>query len=54
MISVQNYHGYHAFRLDDEKYSAYPYEKEFLLAEGVEVYVMKVEDVTTNNSSPGF
>ena len=44
-ISVQNYNGFNGFRLNGEKYSAYPQEREVILLDGTKVIVMKIEDV---------
>ena len=53
LISVQNYNGFNGFRLNGEKYSAYPLEREVILLDGTKVVVMKVEersakDITTD------
>ena len=45
LISVQNYNGFNGFRLNGEKYSAYPLEREVILLDGTKVIVMKVEEV---------
>ena len=44
-ITVRNYLGFHAFRINDERYTAHPYEQEFLLMEGIFVWVLKVEEI---------
>jgi len=54
MISVQNYYGFNGFRLNGEKYSAYPLEKEVILLDGTQVAVMKVEDVKVNSNDEDF
>ena len=46
IISVQNYIGFNGFRLNGEKYSAYPLEREVILLDGTKVVVMKVEEET--------
>lgn len=57
VISVRNYLGYHAFRMNDERYTAYPQEQEYLLMEGIFLWVMKVEELLVedwdNNDSSG-
>ena len=45
LISVQNYNGFNGFRLNGEKYSAYPLEREVILLDGTKVIVMKVEEI---------
>ena len=39
---IGNYSGFSGFRLDTEEYSAYPYEKEFLFIEGLDVKVLEI------------
>lgn len=45
MISVRNYLGFHAFRMNDDRYTAFPQEQEYLLMEGMFLWVMKVEEL---------
>ena len=45
VISVRNYLGYHAFRMSDDRYTAFPEEQEFLLMDGIFLWVIKVEDI---------
>lgn len=45
LISVQNYNGFNGFRLNGEKYSAYPMEREVILLDGTKAIVMKVEEM---------
>lgn len=49
VISVRNYLGFHAFRMNDERFTAYPQEQEFLLMEGIFLWVMKVEELLVEN-----
>jgi len=52
VISIQNNMGFSGFRLNDEKYTAYPGEQVFLLGEGFPVNVLKVEqDVVIHNKN---
>ena len=51
VFALQNYKGYAGFRLNEDKYSAYPLEEEVLLKEGFEVYVLRVETMTVQNRS---
>ena len=44
VYSILNYYGFPGFRLNSKKYSVYPGEQEYLLMEGFEVFVLKVED----------
>jgi len=44
VYSIRNHAGFNGFRLNSKKYSVYPGEQEYLLMEGFEVYVLKVED----------
>lgn len=46
MISIQNYRGISGFRLNHQAYSAHDHEQEFLLMEGLQVFVLKVEEAT--------
>ena len=41
---VNNYYGTCAFRMTDERFTAFPYEQEFLLVEGIKVRVLDIED----------
>lgn len=43
VISCQNYYQFDGIQLNNEAYTAYPYEKEVLLSEGCKVYILKVE-----------
>jgi len=45
IVSVQNYNGFNGFRLNGEKYSAYPLEREVILLDGTKVVVFKVEEL---------
>ena len=54
MISVQNYNNFNGFRLNGEKYSAYPQEKEVILLDGTQVVVMKVEDIKVDQQAEEF
>lgn len=45
VISMRNYLGYHAFRMSDDRYTAFPEEQEFLLMDGIFLWVIKVEDI---------
>ena len=48
---IQNYGGLRGFRLTKEKYSAFPHEQEYLLMEGLNVKVLKIqEDVKIQNN----
>lgn len=51
IISVQNYNGFNGFRLNGEKYSAYPLEREVILLDGTRVVVMKVEELEIQSSN---
>lgn len=42
---MQNYRGISGFRLNNQEFSAHDHEQEFLLMEGLQVFVIKVEDV---------
>ena len=46
---MQNYNGFNGFRLNGEKYSAYPLEREVILLDGTKVVVMKVEEINVNS-----
>ena len=54
LISVQNYNGFNGFRLNGEKYSAYPLEREVVLLDGTKVAVMKAEDIEVKNKNREF
>ena len=43
VMSCQNYESFSGLRLNNEAYTAYPYEQEIILAEGSEVIVLKVD-----------
>lgn len=43
MIMCQNYQMTQGARLNNKAFSAYPYEAEMLLPDGVEVYILDVE-----------
>lgn len=49
VISVRNYDSFSGFRLDLDCYSAHPEEKEYLLMEGVKLWVLDVDDYTIKN-----
>ena len=52
---IRNYEGFYGFRLSDERYSAFPAEKEFLLMEGFDVLIINVDnDYVIENKVPGF
>jgi len=44
VILIQNYNGYDGFSINSKCHSAYPEEREYLLREGFNVTVLKVED----------
>ena len=44
VYSIRNYTGFQGFRLSDKRYSVYPSEQEYLLVEGLVVYVLDVEE----------
>ena len=49
VFAIQNFKGFAGFRLNLDKYSAYPAEQEVILKEGFEVHVLKVESVKVQN-----
>lgn len=52
---IRNYEGFYGFRLSDERYSAFPAEKEFLLMEGFDVLIINVDnDYVIENKVPGL
>lgn len=44
VMSFRHYKRFPGFRLNTHEYSSYPYEDEYLLEEGVRMYVLKVEE----------
>ena len=42
VYSIQNYDGFRGFRLNDKRYTVYPSEQEYLLMEGIRVFVLNV------------
>ena len=42
VMSMQNYFTYYAFRLNSQQYSAHHHEDEYLLMDGIAMYVIKV------------
>ncbi len=55
VISLQNYGNFAGFRANSELYSAHANEKELVLKEGIQMWVMKVDsfkvdEVTTSDS----
>jgi len=42
---MKNYKSYHSFRLNDAKYTAHPYEQEYIMMEGILMHLMKVEEI---------
>lgn len=48
-MCVQNYHTFKGIRLNKSDYSAHHHEQEVLLAEGIEFFLMGVEDVVIDN-----
>ena len=40
---MRNYSGFAGFRNTDERFTAYTHEQEYLLVEGLKVYVLDVE-----------
>jgi len=40
---IQNHCGFRGFRLNDDKYSAYSHEQEYLLVEGFQVQILKID-----------
>ena len=49
---MQNYKTFDGFRLNSESYSAYHGEKEVVLMEGVQMYVLHVEEYIIDNHIP--
>ena len=49
VISCQNYQAFPGFRLNNEAYTAYPYEEEILLSEGCHVTLLSVENRKIEN-----
>jgi len=41
---MRNHDGFDGFRLNDKRFSVFPYEQEFLLMEGFQVFVLEVQD----------
>ena len=50
---MQNYYPANFFRLNSCQFSAYPKEKEVLIIDGAEMYVVGTEDIYINNESSG-
>lgn len=46
---MQNYRGWSGFRLNHEDFSAHQFEEEILLREGIQMFVMKIEEYTFEN-----
>ena len=44
VTSIFNKNGFYGFRMSDKRFSVYPYEQEYLLMEGFEVYVLGIQD----------
>jgi len=53
-ISVRNFYGFRGFRLNTPQFSAFPQEKEFVLMDGTQFYVLKVEETVIENDNEGF
>jgi len=54
VMSVRNQYAFHGIRIGNESYSAYPNEKQILMKEGCEVYVLKVEEVKIENDDETY
>lgn len=52
-MCLNKHHGYHGFHLDSVMYGAHPDEKEVLLAEGVKMTVVGIEDIEIDNQMSG-
>lgn len=52
VISVRNYRGFAGFRLNTPYYSAHSQEDEYLLMDGLRMFVLKVEDFAIDNADP--
>ena len=46
---LQNYRGWSGFRINEEDYSPHPFEEEVMLREGLQMFVLKVEEHTMDN-----
>ena len=52
VILLQNHIGFRGFRLNQPKYTPYPYEQEYLMMEGFEVKILNVDrDVSIDNGN---
>ena len=54
VLSAQNYSGFKYFRMNREKYSAYPHEKEIILADGTKTVIIGVQKVSLNLDQEAF
>lgn len=55
LVVCQNYFRFNGIRMNNEAYSSYPHEKEVLLTEGCDIYVMQVErDVRLEETHESF
>ena len=52
VLLMKNYQGYIGFRLDNELYTPYPHEQEYLLSEGNDIHILDVEEYRIRNETP--
>ena len=54
IYTIQNWAAYQGVRLNNEAFSAYPYEQEVLLKEGCFVYALKIDEIVIKNKHDDF
>jgi len=54
MISIKNNTKLHGIQMCSDVLSAYPSEQDVLLAEGLPVFVLEVEEITISNKDKSF
>ena len=51
VLSIKNYEVFHGFRLVEDKHTVHPDDQEILLMEGLQIYVLKVEEIHIKTSN---
>lgn len=53
-MMMQNYTPFGGLRLSNDNYSAYPYEQDIILKEGMEMLPIEVEEIVVENKAAMF
>lgn len=54
VMMMQNYTPFGGFRLSNDNFSAYPYEQDIILKEGIEMLPIEVEEIVVENKAAMF